>query len=125
MKYLVVFVILAGLAFPVFAQDNAATQRFNTLTGSMGNSITNATATLKDFDYQIKEKGDINVYTSYLKRYDFLVTALQESESRFKLLMRTGDRNANIEAERNQFEEILKQLQSVKSDLDNYLKSTR
>ena len=123
MKYFAVFVILVGLAFPVFAQNNALTQRLSALSDSMGSSITNATATLQDFDEQIKEKRDTNIYVSYLNKYSYLVTALQESEGRFKLHISTNDRNRIIEEERDTYEAILKQLQSVKSEFDTYLKS--
>jgi len=125
MKYFAVFVILAGLAFPVFAQNTALAQRLNALSDSMGSSITNATATLQDFDAQIKDKKDMNIYTSYLNRYGYLVSALQDSEGRFKLLIRTNDRNYIIEEERDTFEALIKQLQSVKSDFDAFLKSPR
>jgi len=125
MKYFAVFVILAGLAFPVFAQNTAIAQRFNALNESMSTSISRATETLADFDSQIKDKGDTNIYSSYLRRYNFLVDSLQESEGKFNLLIRSNDRNVNIGAERDNFENILKQLQSVKSDFDTYLKSTR
>ena len=123
MKYFAVFVILAGLAFPVFAQNTALAQRLSALSDSMGSSITNATATLQDFDAQIKEKKEMAIYASYLNRYGYLVSALQDSEGRFKLLIRTNDRNRNIEEERDTFEAFIKQLQSVKSDFDTYLKS--
>jgi len=123
MKYFAVFVILVGLAFPVFAQNTALTQRFSALGESMATSVTKATATLEDFDEQINERKDTHIYVSYLNKYGYLATALQESESRFKLLIRTNDRNRNIEDERDTFEAILKQLQSVKSDFDTYVKS--
>ena len=123
MKYFAVFAILAGLAFPVFAQNTALAQRLSALSDSMGSSITNATSTLQDFDAQIKDKKDIAIYTSYLNRYGYLVSALQESEGRFKLLIRTNDRNQYIEEERDTFDAFIKQLQSVKSDFDTYLKS--
>jgi len=123
MKYFAVFVILAGLAFPAFAQNAALTQRFNTLNEAMGSSISKATETLADFDSQIKDKGDANVYTSYLRRYNFLADSLEESEGKFNLLIRTNDRNVNIEAERNNYEKIIKQLQSVKSNFETYMKS--
>jgi len=125
MKYFVVFVILAGLAFPVFAQNTALAQRLTALSDSMATSVTRATTTLSDFDAQIKDKKDVAIYTSYLNKYGYLVSALQDSEGRFKLLMRTNDRNVNIQEERDTFEAIIKQLQSVKSDFDAYLKSPR
>jgi len=127
MKYFGVFVILVGLAFPVFAQNTntALAQRLSALSESMATSVTKANATLADFDSQIQDKGIANVYRTYLNKYNFLVDSLEESEGKFKLLIRTNDRNAIIEAERDNFEAIIKQLQSVKTDFDAYLKSPR
>jgi len=122
MKYFAVFVILAGLAFPVFAQNTALAQRLNALNDAMGTSISNATSNLADFDQQIKDKADKNVYTSYLNKFNFLVETLEESEGKFDLLIRTNDRNINIEAERDNYESIIKQLQFEKSNFETYLK---
>ena len=125
MKYFAVFLIFAGLAFPVFAQNTntALTQRLNALNDSMGTSISKATETLADFDSQIQDRGTANVYMTYLHKYNFLVDSLEESEGKFDLLIRTNDRNANIAAERDNYENIIKQLQSVKSSFETYLKS--
>jgi hypothetical protein len=89
----------------------------------MGRAISRGTDTLADFNSQIKEDGDTKVYASYLGRYNSLVMALQESENKLNLLIRTNDRNANITAERDNYENILKQLQSVKSEFDTYVRS--
>jgi hypothetical protein len=123
MKYFAVFVLFAGLAIPVFAQNTALAKRLNALNDAMSTSISRSTETLADFDSQIKDKGETNVYTSYSKQYTFLLESLQESEQRFDLLIRTNDRNVNIEAERDNYEDLLQQLQSVKSKFDTYMKS--
>jgi site-specific DNA-adenine methylase len=123
MKYFAVFVILVGLAFPVFAQNNNLSQRLSALSDTMATTITSATATLEDFDEQIKEKKTANIYVTYLNKYTYLLTALQESEGKFNLYISTNDRNRIIEEERDNYEAILKQLQSVKSEFDTYLKS--
>jgi len=126
MKYFAVFVILVGLAFPVFAQNTnntVLTQRLNALNESMGTSISKATETLADFDTQIKDRGTARVYITYLNKYNYLADSLEESESRFDLLIRTNDRNANIQAERDKYEGIIQQLQSVKGNFETYLKS--
>jgi len=123
MKYFTIFVVLVGLAFPVFAQNTALTERLNALNDAMTSSITQATETLADFDSQIKEKGVANVYKLYLNKFNFLMDSLQESENRFDLMVRTNERNKYIEDERDHYESIIKQLQFEKSTFDTYLKS--
>jgi hypothetical protein len=123
MKYFAVFFILAGLAFPVFAQNTALNRRFSTLGESMSTTISKSSTTLEDFNSQIKDNGEVKIYTSYLRKYNYLVTALQESESKLNLLLRTNDRTNYITAERDNYEDLIKQLQSVKSEYDTYLRS--
>jgi hypothetical protein len=127
MKYFAVFVILTGLAFPVFAQNttqnSAITRRFNALGDSMNGTISSSTSTLAAFDSQITDNGDIKVYTTYLRKYNYLADKLQESEGKVNLMLRTNDRVNYIKAERDNYEGLIKQLQSVKSEFDTYLKS--
>jgi len=123
MKYFAVLVILAGLTFPVFAQNTAITQRFNTLSESMGTTISSSSTTLQDFDSQIKDNSDVVVYTNYVRKYNYLASELQQSETKLDLMLRSNDRAAYIAAERDNYESIIKQLQSVKTDFDNYIKS--
>jgi len=123
MKYFAVFVILVGLAFPVFAQNTALNRRFTALSDSMNSTITNSTATLADFNSQIKDNGEVKMFTSFLRKYNYLSNALDESEGKLNLLLRTNDRTVYITDERDNYEDLLKQLQSVKSDFDTYLKS--
>jgi hypothetical protein len=123
MKYFAVFVILAGLSFPVFAQNSALNRRFTALSDSMNSTITTSTATLADFNSQIRDNGEVKMFTSFLRKYNTLTNALQESESKLNLLLRTNDRTVFITDERDNYEDLLKQLQSVKSDFDTYLKS--
>jgi len=123
MKYFAVFVILVGLAFPVFSQNTALNRRFTALSDSMNSTISSSTATLADFNSQIKEDGEIKMYTSFLRKYNYLAKALQDSESKLNLLLRTNDRTVYITDERDNYEDLLKQLQSVKSDFDTYVKS--
>jgi hypothetical protein len=123
MKYFAVFVILVGFAFPVFAQNNAITQRFNALSESMGTTISRSSATLEDFDSQIKDNSDVRILTSYARKYNFFVSVLQESEEKLNLLLRTNDRTNYILAERDNYEGLLKDLQSVKTEFDAYIKS--
>jgi hypothetical protein len=123
MKYFAVLVILAGLAFPVFAQNSAITQRFNALSESMGTTVSKSSSILEDFDSQIKDNKDVVIYTNYVKLFNFLASELQESEQKLNLMLRSNDRAAYIAEERDNYESIIKRLQAVKSDFDAYIKS--
>ena len=123
MKYFAVFVILVGLAFPVFSQNTALNRRFTALGDSMNSTISSSTATLADFNSQIKDNGEVKMYTSFLRQYNYLAKALQDSESKLNLLLRTNDRTIFITDERDYYEDLIKQLQAVKSDFDAYAKT--
>jgi len=123
MKYFVVLVILVGLTFPAFAQNSVITQRFNALSESMGTTASKSSTILEDFDSQIKDNKDVMIYTNYVRLYNFLASELRESEQKLNLMLRSNDRTAYITAERDNYESIIKRLQSVKSDFDAYIKS--
>ena len=91
----------------------------------MGRSVTATTATLADFDAQIGENWDMGVYTSYLRKYQSIMRALQESENKLNLYIRTFDRPSVIKVERDNYESLLKQLQAVKSEFDSSSRSSR
>ena len=122
MKKLIIFFAVACLAFPVFSQSGNV-QRYNALSENMGTTLNRSSAKLADFDSQVKDDGEIKVYTSYRRKYEDLVKALQESESRLNLYLRTNERSAIIKAERDNYEVLVKQLQTVKSEYDNYRSS--
>ena len=125
MKYLAVLVILACLAIPAFAQNTTFAQRLSTLSDSMGTTITKDTATLAEFDSQIKDNGDFKTYASFKRKYEFVAKELDDTGLKVNLMIRSNDRTAYIKAERDNYEDLLKQLQSVKSDFDNFSKSVR
>jgi len=123
MKYFAALVILVGLAFPAFSQNAALTRRFTALGDSMNSTITASTSTLADFNSQIKDNGEIRTYTTFLRKYNFLAKALQDSETKMNLLLRSNDRTSFITDERDNYEDLIKQLQAVKTDYDAYLKT--
>lgn len=122
MKILIISVILLCLAFPVFSQT-ANSQRLKILSDSMGTTVSRSTTKLTNYDAQIKDDGTTKGYASYKKNYEALVTALQESEIRLDLYIRTYDRENIIKAERDNYEELIKQLQSVKTEYDNFVRT--
>ena len=124
MKIFLGFVIFSCLAFPVFSQS-PNTQRFRTLSDSMGTSITRSTATLADFDERSASDGSVRTYTTYRVKYDKLVEALGESEVRMNLHLRSNDRFEIIKAERDIYDSLIKELEAVKSDYDNWLRTVQ
>ena len=125
MKKLVIVVVFACFAFPVFSQNTTHQQRFNALSDSMGATISRSNDNLADYDSHLKDNGDIRVYASYKKKYEFLVKSLQESEGKMDLLFRSNDRTSYIQEERNHYEKLIQQLQATKSDYDNFVRTVR
>ena len=126
MKKLAVFLVFISFAFPAFSQNQSANvQRYNALSDSMGTTLSKSNVLLEDFNSQIKDDGDIKIYTSYKRKYESLTRALQDSEYLLNLYLRTYERTAIIKAERDNYENLINQLQQVKSEFDGFLRTTR
>ena len=117
--------IFVCLAFPVFSQNVIPEVEFNELSTSMDNTITRSTSTLAEFDSYLNDDGHFKVFSSYKKKYDDLVKALRESEARMNLLYRTNERSDHVRKERDNYNDLLTQLQAVKSDYDAWLRTVR
>jgi hypothetical protein len=112
------------MALPVFSQSSQG-QRLTALSESMGATINRSSSKLADFNSQIKDDGDIKVYTSYKRRFEGLSNDLNESEGILNLYLRTNERSNIITDERDNYEKILGLLQTLKSDFDNYTRTAR
>ena len=120
------FVIFVCLAFPAFSQSQSPDiDQFNSLSDSMDSSITRSTSMLADYDSRLTDDGDFKIFSSYRKRYNDLITAIRESEARMDLLDRTNERTDHVRRERDNYNDLLSQLQTVKSDYDNWLRTVR
>jgi len=118
-KILIISVILVCFAIPAFSQNqNANAERSKALSEAMANTISRNTETLSNFDEEMSGTGNTKTYSTYKRRYDSIVKAMNDSESRFNLYVRTNDTNAKIKAERDRYEELLKELESLKSEFD-------
>ena len=113
-----IFTCLA--AFPVFSQDTDA-ERYKALSDSMGSSVSRSTDRLANYDSMSGDDGSLRTYSLYRKRHDELVSALRESEIKLDRLFRTNDRTRFIKQERDNYERLLVELQSVKSEYDAWL----
>ena len=122
MKILISVVILTCLAFPVFAQNSDA-ERFRTLSETMDRSISRSADTLADFDTRATDDSNLRTFSYYRRKHTELVSALRESQLRLEQLFRTKDRAAYVKQERDNYERLLIELQSMKSDYDVWLRT--
>ena len=124
MKKIIIFIFLVLVVLPAFSQTNHV-QRFRTLGDSINTTYTRSNARLANYDSMILDDGSIKKYTSYKRDYELLVKALQESEAHLNLLLRTNDRVAYIKEERDNYEVLIKQLESMKNEYDNWLRTVQ
>ena len=128
-KILVILVLFVGFAFPAFSQSqnnqsqnnqnrNANADRNKALSDAMANTIEVNTEKLATFDDEITGTGSTRAYSAYKRRYDSVVKAMEDSEYRFRLYVRTNDRADTIQKERDHYEELLEELKSLKSEYD-------
>jgi len=122
MKYFIVFILFACLVFPAFSQN---TNRYRTLSDSMGNSVSRNDTKLANFDEMIVDNSNTKTYTRYKTRFDGLNRALSDSETRLNLLIRTNDKQSKIKEERDNFESLLNQLKAIQSDYDAWLRNVQ
>ena len=129
MKKLIIFFVFLSLSFPVFSQStssqSATAERMAAFGDTLGMAVNRSTAKLADFDSQVKDDGAIKVYTSYLRKYDSLSRALTDSERKLNLYLRTNERVAIIRDERDNYEYLVRQLQNMKTEYDDFLRRTR
>ena len=124
MKLLISSVVLFALVLPVFSQDTGA-QRYKSLSDTMGTTVSSSNDKLKDFDQRMVYNGNGKVYASYKQRYDSLYRSLQESEIRMNRLIQSHDYSDSLKQERGRYENLLRRLESVKSEYDNWLNSVQ
>ena len=121
-KTLIIFlVILICFAVPVFSQNqnrNANADRSQALSDAMENSIKRNKDKLEGFDEEISGTGSTKTYSVYKRKYDSIIRAMNDSEYRFNLYVRTNDTKAKIQSERDRYEELLNDLESLKSEYD-------
>ena len=121
---LIIFALLLCVAFPVFSQSDNS-QRNNALSEAMATTISRNTATLEDFDSQIKDDGDTRMYKTFLRRFQDVYADMQTSENKLNLYIRTNDRREIVSSERDNYEALLNKLQTLKSEYDNYTRSAQ
>ena len=124
MKAIFVFTIFFCVTFAGFSQ-NTNSDRFKALSDSMDRTISNSNSKLENYDEDTSGSGNTRTYTSYNRKHEILKQALSQSEWRLDLLIRTNDRTSVIKEERDNYEHLIKEVESLKSDYDSWLRSVQ
>jgi len=124
MKFFITFVILVCVVFPGFSQS-ASSDRFKALSDSMDRTINSSSSKLESYDELSLDSSNTNTFMRYNRRHEVLKEALGDSESRLDLLIRTNDRPSLIREERDNYENLLNNVKSLKSDYDSWLRSVQ
>ena len=124
MRAFLIIAILCCVLFPVFSQS-AANDRFQALSDSMGQTISNTNYNLEYYDEHTQDNGNTKTFTSYNRKHEVLKQDIETSGSRLDLLIRTNDRAALVKEERDHYEKLLKDMESLKSDYDSWLRNVK
>ena len=125
MKIIFSSLILFCLAFPVFSQTTATPQRLSALSEAFASSVQRNTAALANFDARARDDGTIRVFLSYARRLESLSSALQSSGDRLDFLLRGNARSRFINEEHENFERLLRELESVRSEYDAWMRTVQ
>jgi hypothetical protein len=124
MKGLIVFALFLCPVFMVFSQDPNVS-RFRELSDSMQTTLSSSNSTLGNFDVKMSTNDHFNTFTSYKVQHDKLVKALRESELRLNKLISSNAPESSRKEERDNYERLIKRLDTVKSDYDKWLQSVQ
>lgn len=124
MKPFFVFILLICLVLPCFSQSTAS-ERFRALSDAMGRTIEASNTKLENYNQDSTDAENMKTYTSYRRKYESLSSALKDSEMRLDRLIRTNDKASRVKDERDNYESLIKQLESAKSDYDSWLRNVK
>ena len=125
MKLILGILIFTCFSLPAFSQQNvqAQQQRMRNLGDSMDTVITRSNNNLRAFDEMITGNQTNTTFTNFLRRHETLTNALSESEQRLHFLIRSNSRAAEIRNERNTYDVLIRELESVKTEYDGFLRT--
>ena len=123
MKFILGIIVFTFLSLPVFSQQVDTVQRARNLESSVDTVLTRSNNNLRGFDQLIAAGHDTVTFSVLRRRHESLTHALGESEIHLHYLIRTNSRMADITAERNNYQRLINDLQSLKTDLENYIRT--
>ena len=124
MKIIIVFLLFVCLICPVFSQSDND-EMFRALDDTLGSTLTRSNSNLQNFDGLINDNDNSRTYSGYRTRYNTLAGALKESEARLTRLLEIKDRASHIRAERDNYARLIKRLEELKVDYEDWLKTVQ
>ena len=124
MKYFFVLILLAFLVFPCFSQSTSS-ERFQALSEAMGRTIEEGDATMENLNYDSAYSQNMKTYLSYRRKHETLSSAMNGSANRIDLYIRTNDKADKVTAERDNYENLLSELKTAKTDYDSWLRNVK
>ena len=126
MKFIFGIIIFTCLSLPVFSQrpiqvDN--TQRNQNFGDSIETVLTRSNNNLRAFDHLIDAGRDSITFSELRRRYESLSTALFESELHLHFLIRSNSRIADIRGERDNYQRLINELETLQNDFETYLRT--
>ena len=128
MKFIFGIIIFTCLSLPVYSQrqiqvDN--TQRNNNFGNSIDTVLTRSNNNLRAFDALIDAGRDSITFSELRRRYESLANALFESELHLHFLIRSNSRIADIRGERENYQRLITDLETLKTDFETYLRTAQ
>ena len=124
MKILITITLLACLALTAFSQDPNS-QRFDALSNSMDNTLTRSNNRLANYDEQMNFGGNSREYSTFKLKFDSISHSMRTVEERIEHMLRSNARPSHIERERNIYATLIRQLEEVKAEYENWMRSIR
>jgi len=124
MKLLFFTIILFAFTFSAFSQA-ANIQRYRALGDAIGLTLERGNAALEDFNSRVRDDGTTLRYTRFLRQHRDLANALHDSEWRLNFLLRGSAHRTLITEEHANFEDLIRQLDALKTEYDNWLRTVQ
>ena len=125
MKTFLAIIIFATLTSPAFSQNVNLRQRFTNLGDSMENSVARGNTLLAGWVDAGVDQVNMRAYASFRARYETLLGAMADSEHRMNFLLRTNARLEFIGEERENYENLLRLLQELRTEYNAWLGTVR
>ena len=125
MKIIFGIIIFTCLSLPVFSQQIDQSQRVRNLSDSIDTTMTRSNNNLRAFDELISEGENTVTFSTFRRWHESLSHALSESELRLHYLIRTNSRVADIREERANYQRLINELETVRSEYNTYMRSVQ
>jgi len=121
MKYFTILILLICMTVPAYSQDNS--QRYRALGDNINRTLTNSNSNLQHYDQMLEDNENLSGYVNFNRRFQAIQRNLIDTENLIDFLVRGNARTATIRAERNRYENLIKQLEALKDEYDEWIRN--